>query len=410
VSRPAPSSSQPAGAAKAYTNGNPTISPAVKAEKLKAAKELHQAGEEYLKTSMFKWSADHLGASNKFEEASTAYKVAGEIELACTMLEMASKSHAAYQSYAAAASSLINSSKLAVMLPDGTQRAVRNLTAASEFYSMYGDAFQAAAAYTSAGELCEAADPAQAWALYEQGRDLMCPFDADEESLKRSSVRVLEPMRKIMKFLLKDTASLSKALKHIQLMVRLYRAFEQEGSVSKMLVAVTVVQLHMRDVVSADQTFLEHLGEKGYTMSKECEVAESFLTAVKTLDADSLKALQRSELMQYLDRDVQPLAASLTLRSGVATVSSTSTAHTVISVAPVVTDIKDSTQDVRDHLLGLEVTQVKDVVVTLDDQGKVSGGVSVNVVVEEVLPSDAAAPETFLAENEGGDDSDDDLR
>ena len=364
---------------------------------------------------MFKWSADHLGASSKYEEASAAYKVAGELDLACTMLEMASKSHVAYASYGAAATSLINSSKLAVTLPGGTQRAVGNLAAAAELWSMHGDAFQAASALLSAGQACEAADPAQAWELYAQGRDIVCPCDADEDFLKRSSVRVLDPMRRILKFLLKDTGSLSKALQHTQLMVRLYRAFEQEGSVCKMLVAITVIQLHMRDVVSADRCFLEHLGEKGYSTSKECEAAESFLMAVRSLDSSALQALQKSELMQYLDRDVQPLAAALTLRSGVASASATSTAQTVIRAAPVVTGIKDSTQDVHDHLLGvetpagIETTQTTDMTVQMDCEGKLSGGVTVSVVVEDVPRSEAAAPEAFVAEN-GGSDSDDDLR
>jgi len=410
ASRPVGTSASAPKSVAAKSSGMPVISPTVKAEKLKAAKELHKAGDEYLKTSIFKWSADHLGASSKFEDAATAYKVAGELDLACQMLEAASRSHAAYASFGAAATSLVNASKMAAIMPGGTQRAIGHLTAASEFWAMHGESYQAAAAFISAGELCEQSDSAQAqaWELYEQGRDILCPSDADEAALKRSSVRSLDSMRKIMKFLLKDTASLSKALRHIQLMVRLYRAFEQEGSVCKMLVAITIVQLHMRDVVSADQSFLEHLGEKGYTSSKECEVAESFLQAVKTLDAEALKALQRSELMQYLDRDVQPLAAALTLRSGVAAAVATSTVQSVIRVAPVVTGIKDSTPDVHNHLLGVEATETAGVVLSMDEEGKVSGNMSVNLVVQDVLPSDAAAPETYL--DADGEDSDDDLR
>ena len=407
ASRPVGISASAPKSVAAKSSGMPVISPAVKAEKLKAAKELHKAGDEYLKTSIFKWSADHLGASSKFEDAATAYKVAGELDLACQMLEAASRSHAAYASFGAAATSLVNASKMAAIMPGGTQRAIGHLTAASEFWAMHGESYQAAAAFISAGELCELSDPAQAWELYEQGRDILCPSDADEATLKRSTVRSLDSMRKIMKFLLKDSGSLSKALRHIQLMVRLYRAFEQEGSVCKMLVAITIVQLHMRDVVSADQSFLEHLGEKGYTSSKECEVAESFLQAVKSLDAEALKALQRSELMQYLDRDVQPLAAALTLRSGVAAAVAT-TVQSVIRVAPVVTGITDATQDVHNHLLGVEATETADVVLSMDEEGKVSGNMAVNLMVQDVLPSDAAAPETYL--DADGEDSDDDLR
>jgi len=48
------------------------------AAKLSEAEKAFKKGESALKTGLFKWSADHLGASMFFEQAAKAFKEAGE--------------------------------------------------------------------------------------------------------------------------------------------------------------------------------------------------------------------------------------------------------------------------------------------------------------------------------------------
>ena len=361
------------------------ISAEAKARKLAEANILAKAGDDYLATSFFKWSPDHLGASSKYEHASNAYKVAGEALKACIFMEKAAKAHAAYESFGTAASSFANASKLAAALLENVEEAVRLQLAAGEMWSLYGDLYQVASSYLAAAELCENSDSDRAVELYEQGRDILCPTDALDEDLKRTNVRGLDAMRKIFKFLIRDTQRLAKAMSHAELMVRLFRAFEQDDAVHKILASITVIQLHMKDVVSADQTFMEHLSIRGYTSSKACEIAEELVQAMKSYDSDALAAVLRSESMQYLDRDVQLLAKTLTMRSGTASAST--------FVESVVTrQAGDKQQTVR---------VLAEAVVSINEENKVSGSGSVEASdVELNLPLEAAAPEVSDVEGE----------
>lgn len=83
----------------------------------------------------------------------------------------------------------------------------------------------------------------------------------------------------------------------------------------KMMAAVTIIQLAMRDVVSADQTYLEHLGNKAFIVSNECKVVDKFVMAFKNNDTDLLDEAQRGDSLFFLDPEVQPLARNLSLFS-----------------------------------------------------------------------------------------------
>lgn len=79
------------------------------------------------------------------------------------------------------------------------------------------------------------------------------------------------------------------ALKHEQLLVRVFAAFEMESSMCKAMCGVTILQLAMGDVVQAEQTFLqEHLNNKQYLNSQECRLAETFINAIKNHDIDKV--------------------------------------------------------------------------------------------------------------------------
>lgn len=82
-----------------------------------------------------------------------------------------------------------------------------------------------------------------------------------------------------------------------------------------MMAAVTIIQLAMRDVVSADQTYLDHLGNKAFIISNECKIVDKFVMAFKNNDLDLLDEAQRGDSLFFLDPEVQPLARNLSLFS-----------------------------------------------------------------------------------------------
>ena len=352
------------------------ISAETKAQKLAEARSLDKVGDEYLQTSLFKWSPDHLGASTKFEHASNAYKVAGEMRLACETMEKAAKSHAGYNSFGTAATSFVNASKLAAAMPDGTgvDKAVQLLTAGAEMWSLHGDVFQVAQCYLAAGEVSEMWNADRSRALYLQARDILCPREASNEELRRTNVRALDAMRKIFKFFIRDSQYLAEALTHAQLMVRQLQAFEQDDAAHKILAAVTIIQLQMKDIVSADQTYIRDLGVRGYASSKACEMAETLLEAMKNFDSEALAVALRSETMQYLDREVQLLAKSLTMRPGAAPATA--------SIRSVVSAQSGDTQ----------ATATQTTTETLVIADKMGGGRVESIAIELELPPEAAAP------------------
>ena len=89
-----------------------------------------------------------------------------------------------------------------------------------------------------------------------------------------------------------------------------------QPSMCKSMAAVTIIQLAMRDVVSADQTYLqEHLSNKAYIVSNECKVIDKFLLAFKNNDLDMLDDAKHGDNLFYFDPEVQPLARNLSLFS-----------------------------------------------------------------------------------------------
>lgn len=106
------------------------------------------------------------------------------------------------------------------------------------------------------------------------------------------------------------------ALQIAKRMVKQFEAFESEPSMCKSMAAVIIIQLTMRDVVQADETYLqEFLGNKHFIASNECKVVDKILLAFKNNDLDLLDEAQKGENLFYFDPEIQPLARQLSLFS-----------------------------------------------------------------------------------------------
>ena len=92
--------------------GSSKIPPTVVKSKTEEANKLVAEGEAYLKTSVFQWKPDYMGAASKFESAGNAYKAAGSITLAHDTMLRCSQAYASYGSYSSAANAIQNAAKM----------------------------------------------------------------------------------------------------------------------------------------------------------------------------------------------------------------------------------------------------------------------------------------------------------
>ncbi len=398
--------------AKSSSSGNSRVGKTIKMGlseeqkevKRKEAAVLVAAGEDYLSTSMFKWSADHLGAAPKFEAAANTYKAIGDSRRGWEFMQKASQSHAAYDSFGAAGNALISAARMAATAePPANEIAADFHIKAAEMWGMYGDHVQVANSYTSAAELLEEIDEERALELYLNARSVLVPAEANSSAaLKQMNVRGLEMLRKMFRFLLRgrDSKLLVEALTHARLLLLVFRAFEQDASLYKTQAAIVILMIHSKDIVAAEQAFLDSLGDKGYAHSKECEFAESLLEAAKRLDGPAIAALQTSDLMQYLDRDVQHLMKKVGVSDGSASAKISITSETSAASGSSSTIKVQQTEEMS---MQLEVAT-----------GKVSGEATTTVVVEEVEREASLEPQPessahIQEEDCDGNSSDDDL-
>jgi hypothetical protein len=97
-------------------------------------------------------------------------------------------------------------------------------------------------------------------------------------------------------------------------MIDLFESFGSESSMSKMMLTVTFLELHMGDVVRAENTYLNcHLNNSVYIKCKECEVADLYVLAFKRQDITKLDEAKSHTQINYLDKEIQSIARNLSL-------------------------------------------------------------------------------------------------
>lgn len=68
----------------------------------------------------------------------------------------------------------------------------------------------------------------------------------------------------------------------------------------------------MGDVVAANKTFMDiHLQNRGYLSSRECELAEELIRAVKSFDSEALEKLKSSRILANVDPYSRELVQTL---------------------------------------------------------------------------------------------------
>lgn len=282
-----------------------------KAEKLAEAEANMKKAAEYLKTSLFQWEPDHVGAAPKFESASKAYEVAGEWEKALDALKKCAKSHLAYNSPLSAANALQNAAKLCLDKKEFKMGA-DNFLEAADIYGQRGEATRMAEMYDKAAKALEGHDPDQAADFYKRACDAFC----DEDNLEGSNSRAVGVVRSRLRFLLGDVTQLDRRMDDImdvaRLLARLGAALKYETDIWKAYATISIMQMYRRDFVAADSEFIQkHLSARGYGMSKEAEIVENLLSAFKNNDFDELDKIKNGPNMFFLDVELSAVVRLL---------------------------------------------------------------------------------------------------
>ena len=143
--------------------------------------------------------------------------------------------------------------------------------------------------------------------------DLLCPSDISEDQIKYTKPITTDVFRAAFVFALSAPCFAATALSLARRMVVYFRGVEQDVSMCRSMLAITLLLLKMGDVVAADQQFLDDLSVSSYLHSTECRLAEAFLTAFKNYDLDALDAAQRSPDLLHQEREVIAFAKELSL-------------------------------------------------------------------------------------------------
>eukprot|EP00602_Paraphysomonas_sp_CaronLab_P001215 CAMPEP_0185020322 /NCGR_PEP_ID=MMETSP1103-20130426/2920_1 /TAXON_ID=36769 /ORGANISM="Paraphysomonas bandaiensis, Strain Caron Lab Isolate" /LENGTH=403 /DNA_ID=CAMNT_0027551151 /DNA_START=12 /DNA_END=1223 /DNA_ORIENTATION=+ len=303
------------------------ISPTLKTKKINEAKEHEDRGNKFLKTSIFQWSPDYMAASAAFEAAAKCYYTAEELDLASEFYIRAADNNEACNTHSAAAMAIIKAADINKQQGNRAE-ASRLYQRAASLWGVNGEVLKAGEFLCKAAKELENVDPSKALELYYEGIGHVCPADTPIEMMQSVSASAPEMFRGIFQFMLKHRASArsiqqaqqpsfkipsDELLSFANRMLRLYDGLDSEASLCRMMVTVTILQLETGDVVAADRTFLEHLGNSAYLRSTECKLAEDFISAFKQMDVDMLDEAQRSHHLVHLDRDVQGIARNLSL-------------------------------------------------------------------------------------------------
>jgi len=293
-----------------------TISNEVKLKKINEAKEWSEKGMKFLKTSVFQWEPDHLAAAPCFEKSAAAYKAAGEDELARKLLLQSAISCEKSNTLSSGALALVKASEIAKS-QGNIDYVIQDLEKAAELYGIDGKIDSCADIYFKIGKAIQGNKKYEndniVLPYFYKAINLLCPEDTPKQNLDKVNVNVLEMLRNTFTYLLHND-KYEEALNFAKdRMVDILIALEMEPTICKTMATITLLQLTQGDVVAADRSFLDYLGNSMYIKSKECRLAESFLMAMKNYNIEMLDNAQASEDLYLLEKDAIVIAKALSI-------------------------------------------------------------------------------------------------
>ena len=143
---------------------------------------------------------------------------------------------------------------------------------------------------------------------------MLCPSETRPDEMAQCPVIALEMFRSYFRCLVLLKGPHESLIPVANRMIDLFQGFGSESSLCKMMLTVTLLELHGGDVVRAEQTYLNsHLNNSVYIKSKECEVADLYVLAFKRQDITKLDEAKGHMQLNYLDAEIQAIARNLSL-------------------------------------------------------------------------------------------------
>lgn len=143
--------------------------------------------------------------------------------------------------------------------------------------------------------------PKKAKEYHWQAIRALVPDDMAKEQLGSAPAVIFDMTRHVFSFFVKQRF-FDDALKLTRRIAEISQAFQLDSSFHKALAAETLLTLiKTADVLQAQQLHLAHFSHADYLSSQECDLADLFIVAVQTQDADKFDEARRHPQLNYLD-------------------------------------------------------------------------------------------------------------
>ena len=290
-----------------------------KSKKLNEAKEHVNKAEEYMKVTMFKWSPDHLGAAPYFTKAALCYKVADELKLAYEMYMKAGNSNDEINAFGASAQEYSKAAEICISMND-IQKAIDTYKLSGQRWGTHGHTNKYAEMLILAAKICLKQNNNDDYVMkarecYEEALDMICPTETEAEDLSsiKLAVNLPEVIRDVFTFYIRNKLY-KEALALAFRSLPIFEFTKSDSTLTKMMVNITVLQLLNKDIVAADETYVQtFLGNSLFMNSSECELAEDLINAFKFDDIEKLESVQSGHRLAFLERDMINIVRTFTL-------------------------------------------------------------------------------------------------
>lgn len=143
--------------------------------------------------------------------------------------------------------------------------------------------------------------PKKAKEYHWQAIRALVPDDMPKEQLGSAPAVIFDMTRHVFSFFVKQRF-FDDALKLTRRIAEISQAFQLDSSFHKALASETLLTLiKTADVLQAQQLHLAHFSHADYLSSQECDLADLFIVAVQTQDADKFDEARRHPQLNYID-------------------------------------------------------------------------------------------------------------
>lgn len=288
--------------------------------------EEYKTAESALKTTLFKWSADYISAAHYFDKAGEKFKIRGDDARALEAYSRAADAHFKAKQPVSAAKSmhLVAQLRLAQQQTNNSaetygafkqayvdlmnritvihgENATAQRSAAIEFEA--AQAFERIAQGLSAGEAKAKAD-ANACALEFYKRCINKLVNSDR------AVFSIDAFPAAVGFCAKQR-NLAQALRFLEETLKVYAKLNQTRRKHQCYLTAVILHIARNDVVAARNAFSAHFDDAEYLRSRECEAAETLLTACENRDMEQIEKVVKGHVVNALHPPIAQLARTL---------------------------------------------------------------------------------------------------